>query len=278
MGTFEGHALPGSFFMCFGIWWCIKFSYRLIYPKTRKTANEQLGLARCNCSVEAELVEGIIIVIMTFIGFIAEQSWPYKKWAMFDYHIDPPGRFVNGAEWQHCTMYTFFGIFGAVSIMARTCVPGLKAYEMFFGALAFFVEGLLFYFHVHGRSSLDITLHYLLVIAVVLGSITAMAEMWKKDDKLLPFIRTGLTMIQGTWFWQVGFMLYPPNGEEWDQESHNNVMFATMAFCWHIAANILIMAGLYGIVSFCVHTRRAHSIDRELEVELLSVESVFDNN
>nr|XP_006812743.1 PREDICTED: transmembrane protein 45B-like [Saccoglossus kowalevskii] len=92
-----GHALLGSFFIVFGVWWCIKYSYRFI-------------------------------------------------------------------QWQHCTMHIFFGIAGAVFVIARTCVTGLKAFEHFFMALAFVIKGMLFYFHVHARSPLDISLHYMLVI------------------------------------------------------------------------------------------------------------------
>nr|XP_006821028.1 PREDICTED: transmembrane protein 45B-like [Saccoglossus kowalevskii] len=210
------------------------------------------------------------------LALFSEQSWPYKKWAMFDKN-DPGRRFVHSAEWQHCTMYTFFGVAGAVQILARTCVCGLKEFEKFFLALAYFVEGLLFYFHVHGRTPLDISVHYMLVIAVMLAAAVTVAEIWKGDDPLLPFIRTGLTITQGTWFWQVGFMLYPPNGVQWDEDSHSNIMFVTMAFCWHIVACILVMAGVYGIVSLCLRSKGVYlvpykQVEDEYQVGLMSLD------
>ncbi|XP_070541293.1 transmembrane protein 45B-like [Ptychodera flava] len=290
MGTFEGHALPGSFFLVFSIWWTIKYSYRFIQKSSnpasrrRKTENSSNGkwtrrIGRVR-GLPAEFYEGLIIAGMCLVGFICEQSWPYKKWEMFS-HTDPNHRFVNGAEWQHCTMYVFFGIYGSVLVMARTCVPGLQAYEMLFLALSYFVEGLFFYFHVHGRTPLDISVHYMLVIGVAVSTLCAVVEIWKKDDVLLPFVRVGFTMVQGTWFWQVGFMLYPLNGGHWDEDNHANVMFATMAFCWHIAAAIFVMAGIYGIVSLCLRTRGVYSVpyanvNEEVEVGLMNNDQILD--
>ena len=50
--------------------------------------------------------------------------------------------------------------------------------------------------------------------------------------------------MQGTWFFQIGFVLYPPTDNpawQWDPANHEHIMIITMAFCWHI---MLIMCGL----------------------------------
>lgn len=47
---------------------------------------------------------------------------------------------------------------------------------------------------------------------------------------------------------QIGFVLYPPNGPKWDLTLHDNVMFVTMCFCWHLAVALLLVAGISSAV------------------------------
>lgn len=49
---------------------------------------------------------------------------------------------------------------------------------------------------------------------------------------------------------QIGFVLYPPRGPEWDLKDPNNVMFVTMCYSWHLAFAMLIVGVLYCIVSW----------------------------
>lgn len=44
---------------------------------------------------------------------------------------------------------------------------------------------------------------------------------------------------------QIGFVLYPLSGPEWDLTRHDNIMFITMCFCWHLAVALLIMGICY---------------------------------
>ena len=54
--------------------------------------------------------------------------------------------------------------------------------------------------------------------------------------------------LQGTWFFQVGTVLYwPPSGKPWDDDDHANLMFLTEVFAWHLLLAILFMLILYGI-------------------------------
>ncbi|XP_077994204.1 transmembrane protein 45B-like [Glandiceps talaboti] len=299
MGTWIGHVLPGTFFFTFGLYWAIRSSYRLIVGNSTKHQNgkstepiivgkwkQRVGKLR---RFSAEFWEGVVIICMCVIGVIAElppkDSFPYRHFVMFN--DDEPGRpFIWGNKWQHATMYTFFGIYGVVLVLARTCVTGLRIHEKIFLALAFFVEGLLFYFHVHGRSSLDITIHYMLVITIFFNCIIAAAENWKGDDVLLPFMTACCGMLQGSWFWQTAFTLYPPHGNKWDQESHANVMFVTMAFAWHLAANIFIIAGAYGVVSLCLRSKGIYSVpyshvgdnEEDEETEFSLIENASDDH
>lgn len=53
---------------------------------------------------------------------------------------------------------------------------------------------------------------------------------------------------------QIGFVLYPLNGEEWDLDRHDNIMFITMCFCWHYAVALLVVGICYCGVFWWVDT------------------------
>ena len=54
--------------------------------------------------------------------------------------------------------------------------------------------------------------------------------------------RAFFTFMQGTWFYQIGFILYPPSGvPEWDQEDHDQMMIVTAIFSWHFMGAFLML-------------------------------------
>lgn len=55
-------------------------------------------------------------------------------------------------------------------------------------------------------------------------------------------------LLYDTFSFQIGFVLYPLSGPEWDLTMHNNIMFVTMCFCWHIAVALLLVACTFAVV------------------------------
>lgn len=47
---------------------------------------------------------------------------------------------------------------------------------------------------------------------------------------------------------QIGFVLYPLKGPQWDLTLHDNVMFVTMCFCWHVAIAMLLVTSTSCVV------------------------------
>ena len=70
-------------------------------------------------------------------------------------------------------------------------------------AVTGFVAGFLFYHHVHNRPPLDQYIHSLLLCAVFGGALSIFLEVILRDNIVLELFRTTLTILQGTWFWQV---------------------------------------------------------------------------
>lgn len=66
MGSFKGHALPGSFFLVAGIWWTAKHS---LWYATRR--NKNIGSTRLASRASQrrlEIIENSVVVFFSFMG------------------------------------------------------------------------------------------------------------------------------------------------------------------------------------------------------------------
>ncbi|XP_045906269.1 transmembrane protein 45A [Micropterus dolomieu] len=251
MGSFKGHALPGSFFLVAGIWWTGKHS---LWHATRR--NKNIGSTRLTSRASQrrlEIIEGSVMLFFSFVGMLAEQFLADgPKLQLYDFEEKHWEDLMN---WQHATMYLFFGLAGTVSLIIHTTEAAPLALDRLMMAIAFFNEGFLFLYHLHGRSMLDVHVHQLLLYAIFGSALVALLEVFHRCNIILELLRCALTLLQGSWFWQIGFVLYPPRGPEWDLKDHNNMMFITMCYSWHLAFAMLVVGVLYGTVSCVVRSR-----------------------
>jgi hypothetical protein len=240
MGSFGGHALPGSFFIVFALWWVVQ-TYRCYYRSLRKGAAPFRSTATFQCDCLCGRVrnlewEGMIKVFFITVGFSLEIITAFQN-----------GVFTHLGNGQHATMFFFFGISGVIDIIIHH-QPNLlpQGIEYMIGILAFSVEGILFAFHTHGRSPMDMLIHTLLVYAISACVIVTLIELRYRNNVLVTLARAYVVLVQGTWFWQAGFILYNPNhaAQPWDQQSHEQMMVVTMMFAWHMAAAFIIILSI----------------------------------
>lgn len=69
------------------------------------------------------------------------------------------------------------------------------------------LAGCLFYYHVLHRPMLDQHIHSLLLITIFSGACSTMLEVFLRDNIVLEMFRACVTIVQGTWFWQVSSAL-----------------------------------------------------------------------
>lgn len=280
MGSYGGHVLPGTFFLMFGFWYAIRYAVAYLRPKSKNAV-----FYCCNGKIPFStiVIEGVVKIVMICIGILVELYYPGAP--MGKLH-DDNGNFTGPMNWQHATMYFFFGLSGAfdiVSYMARDIIP--PGMDRLFGGVALFIEGYLFYFHLHGRSMIDTRVHILLVLMVWTSSVIALLETFfinqRKTLHVLEMLRSVTIIAQGIWFWQVAYILYPPHGKPWDpcapenmnvhemhkrhggdehemtmsaatkdcnEEGHTTLNFITLFWSWHLALAICLVSLLYFIV------------------------------
>ncbi|XP_070839707.1 transmembrane protein 45B [Chaetodon trifascialis] len=265
MANFGGHAIPGSFFLLFGFWITVKYIlqhyWRTNQPKGRLITPPFMK--------KMDYFEGGFSIFASFVGIMVEQfvvDGPHAH--LYDKETDSWVKLMN---WQHGTMYLFFGIYGIVLVgsTASKLVPaGVDCLAL---SLALFVEGFLFYYHVAHRPMLDAHIHSLLLMAVFGGSASTMLEVFIRDNIILELFRGCLFILQGSWFYQIGFVLYPLSGPEWDLELHGNVMFITMCFCWHLAMAMFLVGCTSSVVWFTV--KRCSGRGRDIEIGMRNTSS-----
>ena len=251
MGSFIGHAIPGTFFMLMGIWWMVNVLRRLYQSKK---ANAQPFRSK------PSLVtmfghwrfdpESAFAVFAALVGLMVELRGIYL----------PTSR-VKPHHIQHATMYFFFGLAGLLGILRNKLEKHLPFVESLHYALLMFsfaVEALLFQFHLYGRDELDVVLHLLLVKTAWLCALVCLLEMCRPDVVMLPLARAFLTCVQGTWFWQVGFVLYNPvpGAAPWDPEDHHQLMLVACIYSWHIGVVMVLSILLAVLVSVCCERRK----------------------
>ncbi|KYO35754.1 transmembrane protein 45B isoform A [Alligator mississippiensis] len=259
MANFKGHALPGSFFLLFGLWWSVKYSFKYLSQKLNRKCH------RNHCYQRLDVIEGAAKIIFALVGMLAEQFVPDGP-HMRLYSSQEHG-WVKLANWQHTTMYLFYGISGVVDVLSYSSLKLPLGLDRLMLSVAVFVEGFLFYYHVAHRPMLDQHIHSLLLVAIFGGAVSIFLEVFLRDNVTLELFRASLAILQGTWFWQIGFVLYPPwGGPGWNEEDHSNIMFITMCFFWHYAAALLIVTINYTLTYCCV--QKCRRISGEMDIGL----------
>ena len=271
MGTFLGHILPGTFFISFAIWWSFMAALRYIQCRNRNSSSKKvvkkftstvtMPCICCPMRLQKFPMESFIKLIFAIIGIFGEvitgikihdtpsintpavvQQMP----EMSDHHhhskrdelrtIEVSTWHFEGVNAQHSTMYAAFGIGAIVEILMYYKVHLPQRLDHICGIIAFGVEGLLFQFHLHGRDDLDIHIHVLLVIAIYGCVVCCIVEFANPHNIIFTYGRIAFTFLQGTWFYQAGFILYPPFKfleNRWDSTNHMHIMFITMSYIWH---------------------------------------------
>jgi len=168
-----------------------------------------------------------------------------------------------------CVVFLLAGLSGLVDILVHHGAPLPQDIEYLVGCMAFIVEAVLFKFHLHGRTEMDVLVHTLLVYVIYANIILVALEIRYRHSIAVALSRAYSVLLQGTWFWQAGFLLYNPlpGAVAWLEDDHDQMMVVTMMFAWHMAAVAIIMLCIGAVVAAC-QSRRGHVISDDVSDEL----------
>lgn len=73
MANFKGHALPGTFFLLFGLWWSIKYPFRQIQRKKQRQHGDRDRQMQNVLFNRIDLIEGALKIFFAFVGELQVQ-------------------------------------------------------------------------------------------------------------------------------------------------------------------------------------------------------------
>lgn len=262
MGTFKGHALPGTFFIMFAVWWTIQMCHKNLTCRRKKIPFTSTPTYPCAClcgRIKSWPIEPLVKLFFTSIGISLEIYT-----GVHDEVFNTP------ENAQHSTMFFFFLLTGVADLLLYFRLPVLKDLDYICMIMAVAIEGILFNFHLRGRDPLDTLIHTLLVYTIVVNLLVVVAEMKWRNNFHIAIARTYFIFLQGTWFWQIGFILYNPlpGAKEWDPENHHSHLIATMYFTWHCGAVFITMLIIGGCVA-CFHKKFRFYNNTEIDMKPL---------
>ncbi|NXK90540.1 TM45B protein, partial [Formicarius rufipectus] len=261
--SFLGSALRGTFFFIFGLWWSVRYPLKYLRRKDDAEGQPSSGVQR------VEIFEGTITALFALVGILVEQfipTGPHLRLSSPETHD-----WTDLTSWHFCTIYLFFLLWGAVAALSPSRLalpPGLRCLSL---ALALLAQGLLFRFRDYGDAVLDHHLHSLLAMASFAGALCSFLEVFLRDHIILETFRTSSFLLQGSWLWQIGFVLSPPwGGPGWDQSDPSNLTFLTMCFCWHYLGAVAVVAANSAATRCCNEScpLKFRDIDVELDCGL----------
>ena len=219
---------------------------------------------RCCRRSERALVrfsyEGLIIIVCTLVGIVGELTWGDWQLVARDGH-GHHAHFVHLNNFEHATMFSLFFIVGLITVIDSMVSSSLQfpvGIDRLALALAYAVEGLLFFYHLDGRPGMDVRLHELLIYAI-LGCVGAvLLEIAFPTSLLCIIARSFCSLLQGSWFFQIAHVLY--GSSPWE-ETDENSGFVVLAFCWHILGismgSLVLFLCVSCVVSKCCDHRAA---------------------
>ncbi|XP_064602003.1 transmembrane protein 45B-like [Liolophura sinensis] len=247
MGSFGGHVLPGSIFILFSFMMSINACVTFHQSSRRGKRFKSFSFFYVPCvRLQRVPLEAVLKLLLTTVGIGIEVYNGFSN-----------GKFVVMGNAQHATMYAYFGFNALTELLVHFKAPLPRNTEYVTLAMAFMVEGLLFKFHLHGRSQLDVLVHTLLLYVVYACIISVIVEMKYRYSILSPLARAYFLLIQGTWFWQVGFILYnpSPNAVPWKADDHGELTLVTLLFAWHALADFIILLVTAVTIHVCCRRR-----------------------
>jgi hypothetical protein len=170
---------------------------------------------------------------------------------IFNYHKYQSFLPMDDDNQQHMTMYFPF-LLGAIVEIAQhygASLPEKTDYAL--GFVAFFVEGLLFSFHLNTKERANVYVHVLLLVGIYGCVFFTLLEACFNRVILFAYGRILFTGLQGAWLIMAAFITDSPiPGLTWNLKDMTHVKMFAVYFCWYLIITLLMCFILLTILKF----------------------------
>jgi hypothetical protein len=259
MENLIGHLYPGTFFALVALWQSFMVAFRHVLEKNNIKTNK-ICLRRgilvpyCPFGLQRLPLMSISKCVFAVFGILANISVQRSHEMNEETHEHMHARGVNttsletwyfeAANAQHATMFAALGLTGFLEILVHYNYNLPKDLEYLCDAMSFSIEGFLFGFHLHGRNQLSTQIHTFLLISIFMCVFCCILEYRDPSNILFTYGRIVFLCLQGTWFWEAGFILHPPFESlknAWDPNNHDHLMLITVSFVWHFLTIVVLL-------------------------------------
>lgn len=204
MGTLVGHVAPGFVFLVIGLWQL--FNHIKLYCQHPKSYRPPIWFP----APKVRHLELYFIMTGSAIYMIMELFFANSR----HHPLDPadwtiPSNHIHNFE--HVTISSAIFIYAAFALhLDRVRLRAGGALSFLLGALALTVELLIFYLHSTDHAGVEWQYHLLLLIAIEVCLITTVMGIGFPTSFAVSFVRSASVFLQGTWYINLGVMLYTP--------------------------------------------------------------------
>ncbi|KAL5107647.1 Transmembrane protein 45B [Taenia crassiceps] len=222
-GLLPSHIYFGSCFFVLGTWWFIAILRARYRCDERKEVALTYPGKYDSCS--RKLTEGLVKLVACVMGVVIEGITV---------------RFLNRpANYTYETIYVSFMLAAVVDIVNGLRIVLPEGIDFLAHAVAFANLGILARSQAWGHLHLTVATRMLTSYVAIAATLALVSELHRPQSQILQFIRTGVVILQGVWFWQAGVVLDSPFAKLWVENDHGNLMFITIAFAWDMCGVIL---------------------------------------
>ena len=296
MGSLAGHVIPGSFFTLYGVFWVIisitthlrhkpisdsqsKLSRSLkrdaavsSYSEFKHSHNlSRKSWLPFSCCCGKFPLEPVLKIILSLMGIVVETFFDvvsnaegHSHIAIKMYHIyDAEGNFMDLSKLHHITMYFAFMLSGIVDVLILFLRFPWFISPLFF-SIAFWTEGTLFYFHAEGRDGFNVHIHFILTNVIFFCAVMSFLRLFYSTVLLINLgVGCGMVM-QGLWFIQAGFLLFPPGTKVMHaSDDHASTMLAVAYFTWHVVGVCVAVLVVWVVLSLVLKRSSKHVLLRK---------------
>ena len=254
MGSLPGHLVDGALLFTYGVWWLLLSVCHHVRGKYNlKSEDESLKYKSYIPFLGAPTwpIESVLKILFPILGIFVEVFFTDDGNGHVKAHVwhmyNEKHQFNKLVKLHHITMYCCFIVSGIADILSM-CIRFPKHTQQIFFVLAFFVQFVVFYFHIsidESRESIDVLAHTFLLFSIVACAVFALLRIWLAKKILINMGLAVSLTLQGTWFVQTGAVL------KWSGTMNEN-MFLVACFVWHMMSIIVAYFLIYVLLQLCL--------------------------